>query len=46
MGIRWFDYTALTIIIVGAINWGLIMAFQDYLCTGRNCRFIFNYAIW
>ena len=28
MGVKWFDYTALTIIIIGAINWGLIGFFD------------------
>lgn len=28
MNSRWFDYTALTLVIIGAINWGLIGLFQ------------------
>ncbi|MCI9539518.1 MAG: DUF378 domain-containing protein [Lachnospiraceae bacterium] len=41
MGIRWFDYTALTIIIVGAINWGLIGFFDFNLVN-----FIFGDLLW
>ncbi len=25
---KWFDYTALTLVIVGAVNWGLIGIFR------------------
>ena len=25
---KWFDYTALTLVIVGAVNWGLIGIFK------------------
>jgi len=28
MNARWLDYTALTLVILGAINWGLIGFFQ------------------
>lgn len=41
MGIRWVDYTALTIIIVGAINWGLIGFFDFNLVN-----FIFGDLLW
>ena len=41
MGIRWFGYTALTIIIVGAINWGLIGFFDFNLVN-----FIFGDLLW
>lgn len=41
MGIKWFDYTALTIIIVGAINWGLIGFFDFNLVN-----FIFGDLLW
>lgn len=28
MGNRWLDYTALTVILIGAVNWGLIGFFE------------------
>lgn len=41
MGIKWLDYTALTIAIIGAINWGLIGFFQFDLVA-----FIFGDMSW
>lgn len=41
MGVKWFDYTALTIIIIGAINWGLIGFFDFNLVN-----FIFGDLSW
>ena len=41
MGVKWFDYTALTIIIIGAINWGLIGFFSFDLVS-----FIFGNMSW
>ena len=41
MGVKWFDYTALTIIIIGAINWGLIGFFSFDLVS-----FIFGDLTW
>lgn len=28
MGNRWLDYTALTVTLIGAVNWGLIGFFE------------------
>ena len=28
MGTKWLDYTSLTLVIIGAINWGLIGFFN------------------
>lgn len=41
MGVKWFDYTALTIIIIGAINWGLIGFFDFNLVS-----FLFGNLTW
>ena len=41
MGVKWFDYTALTIIIIGAINWGLIGFFDFNLVN-----FLFGDLTW
>lgn len=41
MGVKWFDYTALTIIIIGAINWGLIGFFNFNLVN-----FLFGDLTW
>ncbi|MBO5278530.1 MAG: DUF378 domain-containing protein [Lachnospiraceae bacterium] len=41
MGVKCLDYTALTIVIIGAINWGLIGFFNFNLVS-----FIFGNASW
>ena len=41
MGVKWFAYTALTIIIIGAINWGLIGFFNFNLVN-----FLFGDLTW
>mgnify|MGYP000399915218 CR=1 FL=1 len=41
MNSKGFDYTALTIVIIGAINWGLIGFFQFNLVS-----FIFGNGTW
>ena len=45
MGNKYLDGTALTIAIIGAVNWGLIglfrfdlVAFQNCICAGGNQR--------
>ena len=38
---RYLDYTALTIAIIGAVNWGLIGVF-DFNLVG----FLFGYESW
>ena len=46
---KWIDYTALTLAIIGAIVWGLIGVFQFNLVSfffGENSRFIFTYLVW
>lgn len=41
MGVKCLDYTALTIVIIGAINWGLI-GFFNFNLVG----FIFGNGSW
>lgn len=41
MNSKCFDYTALTIVIIGAINWGLIGFFNFNLVS-----FLFGQASW
>jgi Uncharacterized conserved protein len=41
MNTRWLDYTALTLVIIGAINWGLIGFFQLDLVA-----FLFGNMTW
>ena len=41
MNSRWIDYTALTLVIVGAINWGLIGFFRFDLVA-----FLFGNMTW
>ena len=41
MGIKWLDMTALTVTIIGAINWGLIGLFKFNLVA-----FLFGDTSW
>ena len=41
MDSKWFDYTTLTLVIIGAINWGLIGIFKFDLVA-----FLFGSMSW
>lgn len=41
MGTKWLDYTSLTLVIIGAINWGLIGFFNFDLVA-----FLFGNMTW
>ena len=41
MGTKWLDYTSLTLVIIGAINWGLIGFFNFDLVA-----FLFGSMTW
>lgn len=41
MNTNWLDYTLLTLVIIGAINWGLIGFFRFDLVA-----FLFGDAVW
>jgi uncharacterized membrane protein YuzA (DUF378 family) len=41
MNSRWLDYTALTLVIIGAINWGLVGFFSFDLVA-----FLFGNMAW
>lgn len=41
MSSKWIDYTTLTLIIIGAVNWGLIGFFNFNLVT-----FLFGNITW
>ena len=41
MNLKWLDYTTLTLVIIGAINWGLIGFFGFNLVT-----FLFGNMSW
>ncbi len=41
MKTNWLDYTLLTLVIIGAINWGLIGFFRFYLVV-----FLFGNLSW
>ena len=41
MGTKWLDYTSLTLVIIGAVNWGLIGFFKFDLVA-----FLFGNMSW
>ena len=43
---KWFDNTALTLVIIGAVNWLLIGVFRFDLVASRFVRLILDQSFW